>query len=214
MTVGIYILVIGLYHYIGQSVNVENRIRGHFRSLSDKSHKNEFMQRVYNKYGPGHGWLLEECACKDLNSLERQYIQLNKSALNLMNLTDGGEGTLGWVQPQHVRDAVGKANAERQHSPETRERLSNSLRGRDLHWGDKIGGALKGKPKSEQHRANISKARAGKKLSAEHRAAIGAGCKGKTPWNKGKTESAEHRAAISAGMLKHWEEKRGPYDSN
>lgn len=60
--------------------------------------------------------------------------------------------------------------------------------------------ALKGKPKSEEHRAAISAAlkgkQKGKPKTAAHRAAISAGMKGKPR----KPHSDAHRAAISAAL--------------
>ena len=53
MTVGIYKLT-NLSNgkiYIGQSVNVEDRIYKHKMALKGNYHKNDHLQKAWNKYG-------------------------------------------------------------------------------------------------------------------------------------------------------------------
>jgi hypothetical protein len=66
----------------------------------------------------------------------------------------------------------------RQHSPESRAKMSAARKGRP------------GRPLSPEHRAKISKAKMGRPLSPEHRAKV-------SEAQKGRTLSPEHRAKIS-----------------
>lgn len=47
---GIYKLSIGKYIYIGQSINVINRVKQHKYQLKNNRHRNKYMQNVFNKY--------------------------------------------------------------------------------------------------------------------------------------------------------------------
>lgn len=47
---GIYLIQINQYNYIGQSVDIKNRIRGHRSTLFRNIHANKYMQNVFNKH--------------------------------------------------------------------------------------------------------------------------------------------------------------------
>lgn len=49
-TSGIYKLILGKYIYIGQSINIESRIKQHRKQLKGNYHRNKKMQNVFNKY--------------------------------------------------------------------------------------------------------------------------------------------------------------------
>lgn len=49
-TSGIYKLSLGKYIYIGQSINIESRIKQHKKELKGNYHSNKKMQNVFNKY--------------------------------------------------------------------------------------------------------------------------------------------------------------------
>lgn len=37
--------------YIGQSINIRDRWKRHIRSLKNNNHRNDYMQKFWNKYG-------------------------------------------------------------------------------------------------------------------------------------------------------------------
>lgn len=47
----IYLLQCGKYNYIGSTINFKQRIKNHKYHLKNKSHTNNILQNVYNKYG-------------------------------------------------------------------------------------------------------------------------------------------------------------------
>ncbi len=50
---GIYIITIknSIKVYIGESINVKNRLKNHLRKLRNQKHTNPILQNLYNKYG-------------------------------------------------------------------------------------------------------------------------------------------------------------------
>lgn len=70
----------------------------------------------------------------------------------LVNLTDGGEGQVGWIPSELTRARIRAANTGRKVSDETRAKMS---------------AARKGKKKSPEHAAKIGQSRKGKKAHQE-----------------------------------------------
>lgn len=99
----------------------------------------------------------------------------------LVNFTDGGEGTIGWRQPDSVKEAVSRAQTGRKHSIEARRRMRESQTGRRHPESvkQKIGAKHKGKKIAPDHLAKMTAGHAGKPLTAEHRAKIGAAGRGR-----------------------------------
>lgn len=81
----------------------------------------------------------------------------------LRNQTDGGDGVAGII-PWNKDKKVGSYLTE-----SGRKKVSDANKGPKNH-GAKVSAALKGKPKSDEHRKKLSES-----------------LKGNTPWNKGKT---------------------------
>jgi len=194
--------------YIGFTTNREKRYKQHFwsaergqgghlynwiRSLLQTGYK-----PIYHvlEYGTGDGW--KEC--------ERFWIALYRIFSDLTNLTDGGDGVLGYIYTIETRKKISEGVSKRPPiSDETREKLSAARRGKSHsdETREKMSAAKIGIPKSPEHiakvaekrrgthhtehaRAKMSAAHRGKTLSPEHRAKISVALKGRIPWNKGK----------------------------
>jgi len=100
----------------------------------------------------------------------------------LVNMSDGGEGPSGAIR-----------------SPETRRRMSNSMRG------------LKKKPFSEEARENMAKAKRGVPLSLEHAEAVRRSRRrGEDHPNYGKTwkNNEETKKRKSEAAKKAWEKRK------
>lgn len=82
----------------------------------------------------------------------------------LRNQTDGGDGSAGMI-PWNKNKKIGSYLSDK-----GRKKVSEANKGIPKNHGDKVSAALKGKPKSEEHRKKLSES-----------------LKGNTPWNKGKT---------------------------
>lgn len=82
---GIYLIQINKYKYIGQSVDIKNRIRGHKCTLNNGTHSNKYMQRVYNKYKQFNYIVLWEGEKALLTLMETMFISFfnEKEVLNI-----------------------------------------------------------------------------------------------------------------------------------
>ena len=98
-SIGIYIIYFSDPQkcYIGQSVNVETRLRKHREMLLAANHYNYKLQQEYNILGilPSMD-LLEECKPSELNSLEVAYIKEFDSVNSGFNILSGGSVPIGY----------------------------------------------------------------------------------------------------------------------
>lgn len=80
-------------YYIGQSINIKNRIKYHKSNLKSDKHYNKKLQRTYNKYGVNSMSfeILENCTQQELNKLELFYINKYNSYHNGLNCSIGGD---------------------------------------------------------------------------------------------------------------------------
>lgn len=175
--IGIYIIKCTANNkvYIGQSINLKNRLRGHKYQLKKGIHANIHLQSAFNKYGENYFNydILEVVDEKDytkdkLNLLEIKYISLFNSADRNFgyNLDLGGNGK-------------GRA------SKETCEKLSKAMKGKYV-----------GRKMSEETKSLMRKNNArywlGKHFSEETKKLLSKQRKGKPSHLKGKKQSIEH----------------------
>jgi len=83
---GIYLIKIGKYRYVGQSINIRKRISQHKRRLKQGKHCNNYMQNVYNKHKDFSYKILVKCDEVYLTILEQTYINMLDDDIKL-NLT-------------------------------------------------------------------------------------------------------------------------------
>lgn len=111
MTVGVYKLTNQSNGkvYIGQSVDVEDRIYKHKLALRGNYHKNDHLQKAWNKYGEDSFLfeLIKSCKVRYLDRFEKLYIHIYKS----MNVKYGYNNDTG-------------GNLNKTLAPQTIEKLS------------------------------------------------------------------------------------------
>lgn len=63
--------------YVGQSIDIHHRWKDHRRELNEDRHRNEYLQRAWNKYKENnfHFYILEECDVSLLDEREIYYIE-------------------------------------------------------------------------------------------------------------------------------------------
>ena len=113
--------------YIGQSIDIYERWNSHTCSLDSNRHHNKHLQYAWIKYGKENFKfdIVEICSIEKLNEKEIIWIKFHKEKLNAYNMTDGGEGTYGWIPSEECRIKIGEANRKRVISEETKNKISN-----------------------------------------------------------------------------------------
>ena len=163
--------------YVGQTVrSLKKRIREH------KNNTKSLIGRALHKYGEENFvWvILEECDSREqLDEREIYWIKtLNTKAPNGYNLTDGGEGVLGFHLSFETRAKIAASNKGKVRSAEQRARISKSKIGNKNSAGRvftaehcaRISASKMRHPVSQETREKLSKLKKGKKLSLETRA--------------------------------------------
>lgn len=139
--------------YIGQSLDVKNRIRVHRYQLKKGNHGNDFLSRSYNIHGASNFiyeilYTIEdktkEQAIHILNEKEEYFINKYNSFVNGYNLTSGGgnkifsEESIAKMSASHIgqtqslkcRQMSSERMKNRIVSDETKRRLSVALAGK------------------------------------------------------------------------------------
>jgi group I intron endonuclease len=129
----------------------------------------QLIKKALRKYGK-ENFVKETIGyCDDkeeLNFAEKFYIDFFKSKVpNGYNITDGGEGVLGYHPTEEGRDRISKAMVGRPHSEEHRIKIAEANKHRHHSEETKklIGSYHKGKIISEEMRNSISKKLTGSK---------------------------------------------------
>lgn len=81
---GIYRIDIDDKFYVGSSVNIQSRLRTHFRGLRDKSHHNTKMLSAFTEDSAYSFCILEECSFEELTIREQYYLDTLKPTLNIL----------------------------------------------------------------------------------------------------------------------------------
>lgn len=176
--------------YVGSAKCLRSRSASHIRDLEAGKHSNQKLQRAWEKYGAALQIEVLEFVQDPtgLVSAEQRWIDRLDCVRNGYNIAPTAGSMLGFKQDRA-----------------TVERLAAMQRGRKAKpgVGDKISAALRGVPKSEEHRTNAGFAQRGKIVSAETRAKQSAARRGK----RRGPHSAETRERI---RVAHLGRVRGP----
>lgn len=117
--------------YVGRSVDLRHRLYCHWKYRN----KRDFPVYRWLRKQPSLRWtILEFCFdVKALDASERQWIALFKPTGLLLNLTEGGEGCLGYRHSAQNREKISKAQQGRKISEHVRQAL---YAGRDRYWAN------------------------------------------------------------------------------
>lgn len=132
---------------------------------------------------------------EDLLDLEKVLIAQYGSRNHLVgyNMTDGGDGTRGWVPDRMTRERIAAASRLQMSRPGVREHLARCSKAymTTPEARARVGRMSASRPRSEEEKAKISKAQIGRVKTASERANIAAAL-------RGKPRPPEVRAKISA----------------
>lgn len=149
--------------YVGQSTNAKNRMGFHFSELRRGIHFCRKLQEDYDKLGASAFTrvVLEECEKEKLDETERKWIEEKDAVHNGYNQSFGGQGTLGVVRTEALREhmrtlmsGVNNPNYGKRLSEDQRKRLSENRRGEKCYWY--------GKQRSQEVKDAISRKNKGK----------------------------------------------------
>lgn len=148
--------------YIGKTIDFHNRMNS-YQSLNNKSQK--AIHASILKYG----WdnhkvdILEECEPHKLNEFEIYYIKkynsFSKKNPNGLNLTEGGEGTIGRKDTIETKIKRAEKHIGSKRSEETKKLMSVLKKGK-IPYASKL-------PRSEKQLYHIKYGSLGKKKSEE-----------------------------------------------
>lgn len=171
----------GEIRYVGQTVQkTKTRLA---------QHKCDAVKRHIT---PVHKWIVREIddgfvidiftleSGAQLHTSEISWIaKFRSQGARLLNLTDGGEGTIGWhgnkgnKRPDLAeRNCEGKGKPGRASTPEINAKISAALKGRKAPWASERNRSMKGKPghkHTPESRAKIAAANTNKIVSRETR---------------------------------------------
>lgn len=114
--------------YIGKTINTLDWRRYHHEWKSDKKDTTYFHNAII-KYGKDNfSWTILDSTAKteeELIEQEKFFIMLYKAnGYKLYNLTNGGEGTIGYKQSKETIEKIRKSNTGRKHSAQTKIKIS------------------------------------------------------------------------------------------
>ena len=154
--------------YIGQSIDIYNRWKKHLQNANRGI--NTILYNAIRKYGKDSFkfYIVQKCDRNELSELEIKYIsEYNTKSPCGYNMTDGGEGTIGYVFTDEDKRKISEAGKGRigvrmfgednpmfglTHSDKTKELIRQKALGRKA---------------SEETRRKLSKASKGRKHSDE-----------------------------------------------
>lgn len=196
--IGIYCIenIVDGKKYIGQSIDIERRLRDHKYLLNGHRTKNKHLQMAWNKYGQENFkfYILQECSIQKLDELERDYIYKYKTLdMNFgYNIADGGN--LGRVIPDATRKIMSQKAKGRKFSIETLLKISLASKG-NTH--------AKGSKRSQEFKDKVSKFQTGRIKTQETRKKISNALKGKSYNSKGIKHSKQSIENMVAGRIKN-----------
>jgi len=219
-TAGVYEIVntINGKKYIGSSVDVNKRLWTHQQKLRKNCHRNQHLQRSWNKHSEDNfkfNILTTAKGIKDLIPLEQRF--LDKSE-DVYNIRPRAENCLGIKHSKETKRKMSLARTGKKHSKKTRKKMSEN---NPKYWlgkkrleetKQKIGEANKDRKLSEEAKQNLREVKKGNKYalgyihSKEARQKISEARKGKKlsketkqklrEANKGKKLSEETKRKI------------------
>jgi hypothetical protein len=166
--------------YIGIGKHDKRAFQNH------KKCRNPHWHYIVNKVGHTveitHKDVIWEEACSIEIYLISFYGRADLGLGSLVNMTDGGEGSIGAIFSEETKAKLSEAGKGRIFSEESKDKMR--------------------KPRSEEAKANMSKGQIGKKLSKEHKTKLSAAA-------IGKKQSEERIKKVSEALIgiKHSEER-------
>lgn len=141
----------GVIFYVGIGVG---------RRATAVKNRSDFWKRIVEKHGYTIEYPHKDISQEEAKQLEIHYIsvfgRLDRGTGTLCNMTDGGDGRVGYECSEETKEKMRKAATGKKLSEETKYKIGEKSRERKS-W------SVLPIKKSEQHRNNLSKSRKDKK---------------------------------------------------
>lgn len=156
--------------YVGKTVrSLSRRLGNHISNAKGNKHNRHLSNWILSILSLGKRPLIELIEEVD-NSIwqERERYWISQYP-NLINLTNGGDGCLGFLHDKETRIKCGLANVGRKHTDKFKEDLSKRLKGVNLteEHKAKIGDSNRGKVRTSETLQRLSNSHKGIKQSEE-----------------------------------------------
>lgn len=182
--------IYGLFHpetdelrYIGKTVKtLSSRLSNHIYNAKVTKHNkhlsNWILKLLYEDKKPVIK-CLEECDEKVWQEREQFWISTNS---NLINLTEGGDGSLGFLHNPEVIEKIRASRIGFKHTEEFKRQKSIFFKSikRTEEWKSNISKSKKGKKATEQAKKNLSDSHKGYKMPEEQKEKIRQALKGRS----------------------------------
>lgn len=173
--------------YVGKTVRSLNRRLGnHIANAKGNKHNKHLSNWILKLLQEGKRpiiALLETCSCNNWQEREQYWIS---QFPNLINLTKGGDGCLGFVHNETAKEKIRQAKLGTKHSAEFKEAMSKRL---------------KGVPLSKEHKSKIGNSNRGKKASDETKRKL-------SESHKGIPQSEESKRKRSVSIKLWWAKRK------
>lgn len=180
--IGIYGIENRVEHkwYVGKSINLYKRLGGHIDRLRRGDHPLLDLQADYNRLGHGafEVYVLEFCDLNVLNKRECFWIKEKDAVKNGYCTSTGGYSANGVKHSEEAKRKQSEAQKGHVVSQETRNKISQSNKGRDAGFG--------GHHHTDEAKEKIAQAKRGVPMSQSVKDAVSKANKGKTPVNRKK----------------------------
>lgn len=150
--------------YVGKTVvKLNRRLANHIANAKGDKHNKQLSNWILNLLSENKRpiiELIEECDESIWESREMFWISQYS---NLMNLTKGGNGSLGYIHDDEAKLKCGLSNLGRTHSDSFKQNMSRRLKGVKLkpEHVSKISAGNKGKKASEETKLKLSESHKG-----------------------------------------------------
>jgi hypothetical protein len=182
--------------YIGIGVNLDRAYNKTKRSI--------YWKIIVNTHNYEVEILFNNLTYEEAIEKEKEFIKLygriNNNTGILVNLTDGGDGSIGYIPSKETLLKIGEKSKGRIKTKEQIEKWKSKMTfSKSQETKDKIRQSLIGKKHTEERKENQRKLRLGKKLSEEAKRKLSEYWKGK---KKGPF-SEEHKQKLSEARIKY-----------
>ena len=177
--------------YVGKTVRkLSKRLGNHVANAKGNKHNKHLSNWILSILKENKRpiiELIEECNHSNWEEREKYWISCYP---NLVNLTQGGDGCVGFLHDEKTKEKLRKINLGRKHTASFKEAMSKRLKGVSF---------------SEEHKAKIALANTGRKASAETRNKL-------SESHKGIKQSDESRRKRSEAIKAWWAKRKSIED--